>query len=47
LSFSTFGLVEYHVKNAFRRNEHTLIQNEKFEMFLNEAECEDKVMEEI
>jgi hypothetical protein len=28
-------------------NETTLVQNERCEMFLNEVECEDEVMEEI
>jgi len=28
-------------------NENTLVQNERCEMFLNEAECEDEVIEEI
>ncbi len=27
-------------------NENTLIQNERYEMFLNEVGCEDELMEE-
>ncbi len=32
---------------GFNGNENTIIQNEKCGMFVNEAKCEDEVMEKL
>jgi hypothetical protein len=43
----TLGLVEHHVKKkSCHVHENTLIQNEGYDMFLNEIGCEDEIMEE-
>jgi hypothetical protein len=46
LGFSTFGIVEHHVKNG-RLLVATLIQIARSEMFVSEVEWEDEVMKEI